>query len=282
MLSRVGRCSVLAVMFATAAVLVASAGAGTKSNADPTLNVTYAMNCTFTVTSVTGQPVTSIAPGAYQIQVTTPVIFAAVDLSEALSNPSDMTACRSFVQFQLSGPGVNVSSTLQDGDEDYELLNATFQPSSTYTAVDNNQPSVARVVFTTTASGTPQQLPNPEGTGLGASAGTSSQDIVGSDTSLGANATLRGSLDAIVYADGKVSLTHNGNAFTSLKSGKWTFAVEDESKKAGFDVQVLHGKAQTVSSGAFVGNNDVTVTLKPGRWSYFTPGGKKRDFFVTG
>ncbi len=278
MVARVGPFSMLAAAFVVAVVLVPTAGARTSSSADPQLDVTYAMNCTFTITSVTGQPVTSIAPGDYQIQITTPIVFADIDLSGTLGDPSNMTACRSFVQFQLTGPGVNLYNDLQEGDEDYELLNATFAPSSTYTAVDNNQPTVARVVFSTTAGGTPQTSVNPEGVGLGASAGTQSQDIVGSDT---ANATLRGSLDATVYASGKLSLTHNGNNLPTLKSGKWNFSIDDESKKAGFDVQILNGKTQTVSSASHVGSNDVTVTLKPGRWFYFSPGGKKTTFFVT-
>ena len=85
------------------------------------------MSCTFTITDDNGRRVSSIPPGTYQVLVTTPMVFADVDLSGIF----DMTACKSFVQFQLAGPGVNLSTTLQEGDEDKELLRAVFQPSAT-------------------------------------------------------------------------------------------------------------------------------------------------------
>lgn len=258
-----------------AAVLVSSAGARTNVAANPTLYVNYAQNCTFTITGDNGLPVSTIAPGSYEIDVTTPLPFAEPDLSGDLGNPNDMTDCKSFVQFALTGPGVNLSSTLNDGDSAYALLQATFQPGGTYTAVDNNQPSVARDVFTASTTGTPVSPTNPS-SGTSLSKGTSSQDIVGS-----ALLPFRGSLDAIVYAGGKLSLSHNGNVVKTLKSGRWTFSVDDESRKAGFELQALHGKAQTITSSGYVGNHDATVTLKPGRWTFFRVGGTKTTFFVT-
>ena len=278
MFARARPLSTLAAALVCAAVLSGTSGARTSASANPQLNVAYTMNCTFTITNAAnGQVVTSIAPGSYQIEVTTPIVFAEVDLSGDLGNPNDMTACRSFVQFQLTGPGVNLSTDLQEGDENAGFLQATFQPSSTYTAVDNNQPGVAHVTFSTTAGGTPLASANPEGKGLGASAGSQSQDIVGSAI----QDKLLGSLDAIVYASGKLSLSHNGNVVKTLKAGKWTFSVDDESNKAGFDVQLLHGKTQAITGAGYTGSHDVTLTLKPGRWFFFRAGGKKTTFFVT-
>ena len=134
------------------------------------------MNCTFTITDDDGTRVSSIAPGTYQIQVSSPVVFAAVDLSGI----NDFTACKSFVQFQLTGPGVNLVTTLQDGDEDKDVFTETFQPSSTYTARDLNQPSVARAVFTTTASGIAERAGSPSTSSGSSGKGTPSVDIVGS------------------------------------------------------------------------------------------------------
>src|SRR5207253_1263264 len=137
-----------------------------------------------------------------------------------------------------------------------DLERATFQASGTYTALDNNQPGVTRTTFTTASSGS---ATGPAGssssTGSGGTKGDTQQSLVGS----AAAPNFRGSLDAIVYASGKLSLTRNGKKVTSLKSGSWTFSVDDESKKAGFAVQVLNGKAQTITSVAFVGSHDVTV-----------------------
>jgi hypothetical protein len=259
----------LSLPAALAAALALVPAAGSRPAVLPTLYVQYTMNCTFSITNDNGGPVSSIAPGTYQVSIRTPVSFAEVDLSGIF----DMTACKGFVQFKLSGPGVDAFDNLGDGDNAFDLLTETFQPSSTYTAVDLNQPSVARAVFTTAATGSPNA---PAGTSSSISGkGTPSTDIAGSEA-----IPFRGSLDAIVYAGGRLSLTRNGRPVTSLKSGKWTFSVDDESRKAGFGVQVLKGKLQSITSAAYVGSHDVTVTLKPGRWSYFTAGGKKTTFYV--
>ena len=123
----------------------------------PTLYVNYSMNCTFVMTDESGKTLTSVAPGNYQILVTSPVPFAAVDLAGI----NDMTACKGSAQFALTGPGVSLTTTLDDGDSDNAFLYATFAPSSTYTAVDNTQPAVAHFSFTTTASGTPVPVTAP-------------------------------------------------------------------------------------------------------------------------
>jgi hypothetical protein len=234
--------------------------------------VKYTMNCTFSITDDSGRTVTSIAPGTYQVFVTTPVVFADVDLSGVF----DMTACKSYVQFQLSGPGVSLSTTLQDGDEDKDLLSADFQPSSTYTAQDLNQAAVTRTTFTTQATGS---ATGPAGTGggtvSGSSKGSTQQSLVGSAAN-----PFRGSLDAIVYKTGNLSLSRNGKKVTSLKTGRWTFSVDDESKTGGFTIKSLRGKPQAITTAAYVGNHDVTVTLAQGRWFFYTGIGKKTTFFV--
>jgi hypothetical protein len=91
----------------------------------------------------------------------------------------------------------------------------------------------------------------------------------------------RGALDAIVYKSGKLTLSRNGKAVKFLKTGRYTFAVDDESSKYGFSVQVLKGKPKTITSKVYVGTHDVTIALKVGRWFYFTPAGKQTTFFVT-
>src|SRR5262245_55759499 len=90
--------------FVTPAAVLATAGAGSRDTVLPSLYFDYAMNCSFTVTDDNGRRVTSIAPGTYQVFVRSVVVFAMVDLSGI----DDFTACKGFVQFQLSGPGVNV------------------------------------------------------------------------------------------------------------------------------------------------------------------------------
>jgi hypothetical protein len=274
------RVSILTAAVVFAAVLVASGSAATKDAGLPTLYVAYNMNCTFTIANDAGSQISQIPPGTYQVQITTPVVFADVDLTDSQGT---MTACQSFVQFSITGPGVNLATTLQDGDEDYGLIDATFQPGATYTAVDNNQPSVARLVFTTAASGSPVIPTNPD-SGGGTGKGSSQSDVVGSKSTTTTTATVvdRGTLLATVSAAGKLSLTFDGKAVSTLKSGRYTITVSDHSKKSGFIVQESGNTANTVSTGVFTGKRSVTVSLGRGQW-FFYPSflGAKTYFLVS-
>ena len=173
------RCSLtIAGALAAAAVLIPAALARPADSVLPTLYVNYTMIRTFTITGDNGARVTSIPPGTYQVFVTTPMVFADVDLTGVF----DMTACKSFTQFSLTGPGVNVQTTLQDGDEDKDIYKATFAPSSTYLAVDMNQPTVARVSFSTTATGTAGSVASPT-TSSSSGKGDTQSSLIGSTSS---------------------------------------------------------------------------------------------------
>jgi hypothetical protein len=265
---------VLAVLAATAVLAPSASARSTRSAVLPTLYVSYAMNCTFTITDDNNARVSSIAPGLYQVDVVTPIVFADYDLTGV----TDMTACQSFAQFQLTGPGVNVASTLQDGDEDKDIVTATFQPSGTYTAVDLNQPSVARVVFTTTATGTPNAPTSPVTTSSSAK-GNTSTSVIGSkaDSTPG---RLRGSLAGSVSAAGKLTLESNGKAVSKLKSGRYTFVITDSSKKTGFVVQQNHRVAKTVTAPAYTGKKSVTLDLSAGQWFFYASFIGTKNFFI--
>ncbi|HWE82069.1 MAG TPA: hypothetical protein VG265_10490, partial [Gaiellaceae bacterium] len=70
---------------------------------NPTLYVNYSQaNCTFTITNDAGGTVGSIAPGAYNVQIATPVQFADGKDRTGLA-PTDMSDCLGAVAFQLTG-----------------------------------------------------------------------------------------------------------------------------------------------------------------------------------
>jgi hypothetical protein len=262
--------STLAAVLAAAAVLVPASSA--RPSVLPTLYVVYTMNCTFVINDDAGKRVSSIAPGTYQIYVETPIVFADIDLTGIF----DMTACKSFVQFKLTGPGVSLNTTLQDGDEDKELLNATFQPNATYTAVDSNQPSVARATFSTTATGSPSSPTGPGSTGTSSgSKGTTQKQLVGS-----AVVPFRGKLAATVDAAGKLALMMKGKSVGTLKSGLYTFTIVDKSATSGFAIQKLKAGATTLTSVPYKGTHVASINLKAGQWTFFSPGGKKNYFIV--
>ena len=148
----------------------------------PTLYVQYAMNCTFTIVDESGKTISAIPPGTYEVEVSTPIMFKLVNTNNLA--PNDFTGCKGWVQFQLTGPGVNLATTLTTGCDANDFFPAqTFQPNSTYTAQDNNQPSVAHMTFTTLPAGGPGP-PTPvgpygAGTGKGQTSGGSplGQDV---------------------------------------------------------------------------------------------------------
>ena len=243
--------------------------AGGAEAAQPSLYATYSPACTFTWTGDSGAAVTSVPPGTYDVVVTTPFAFG-----------NGLASCL-YVQFHLTGPGVDLDTDLGQGDAEIEQHTVTLQPSATYTIQDDGRPAQTRRTFSTAASGTASSGGSGS-TGSGSSSstgkvkGTPSVDIAGS-----ALPPFRGALDAIVYKSGKLSLSRNGKTVNSLKTGRYTFSVDDESKTAGFSLQLLHGTSTAVTSVTYTGSHDVTMQLKPGRWFFFTPGGRKSVFFVT-
>src|SRR5262249_38287248 len=191
------------------AALFASGGANTAT-INPTLYFNYTMSCTFSIVDDSGNQVTSVPPGQYQIDVRTPVPFGTIP-----KNYSDMTACKGMPQFQLTGPGVSISTTLTAGCESDESYPATLQPNATYVAVDLNQPTVARASFTTMSSGAPQKVTSPyTNTNLGK--GTPNQSIVGSALTNATQATLA----ATLTPRGTVTLTMKGKPVTKLAPGR--------------------------------------------------------------
>ena len=267
------RLATLTAMLAVTAVLVPAALAVRGAQPEfPTLYVQYALNCTFTIVDDSGNTVTSIPPGTYQVTVTTPIMFSLVN-TQALA-PGSLTACKGYVQFQLTGPGVSLYTTLFQGCESFQVLSsAQFRPSSTYVAQDNNNPTVARVAFTTLASGSPVIPPSPQGPGTGK--GTSSTDVVGSGL-----AAVRGTLAAVVSPAGKLTLTYKGKSVSTLEAGRYVFSVLDKSTKTGFFVQGIHGAATTVAGRAFVGKKSRTVTLKAGQWFFYPASGAAKSYFI--
>ena len=261
------------------ASILAPVPSGWAESTPPTLYVNYTMNCTFTITDDAGTTLTSVAPGSYQIVVTSPVPFASVDLAGV----NDMTACQGSAQFALTGPGVSVTTTMGNGDSDNALLDVTLQPSSTYTAVDNTQPALAHFSFTTTATATPALATTTAAT----TTTTQAKVPTGSSgTSLSqppltpAIIPDRGTLAATVTAAGAVALTYRGKAVTTLRSGRYTIALTDESRRAGFVVQQLHGETTRLSTGSFTGKRQSSIALTKGQWSFSASTAGAKTYFI--
>jgi hypothetical protein len=267
--------TVIVAVAAIAAALVSTGSAGLRSThaAAPTLYFMYAMNCTFTIVDDSGKTVTSIAPGSYQVDVRTPIVFGTVPVQQGVAT-TDMTACRGVPQFQLTGPGVNLFTTMTAGCESDKVFPETFQPNSTYVAVDLNQPTVAHGSFTTLASGTPVAPAVTYGGGKGTP--EVSTDIVGS-------LAFAGALNATVGRDGTPALLNGKKTVSSLKAGRYKFTISDLDPKLGFNLLGPTAKApDSLTSVKFVGKRSVAVKLTAGKWTYYTSLGKIKFFRVTG
>jgi hypothetical protein len=275
MAARARRSSTLTAALVLAAVLAPAVGANSRENPAPvfpTLYVQYALNCTFTIVDDAGNTVTSIAPGRYDVAVTTPIMFSLVNTQNL--SPGNFNGCRGYVQFQLTGPSVSLYTTLFNGCESFQVLaSAQFRPSSTYVAQDNNQPGVARVVFTTLATGTPPVPTSPLGVATGK--GTVSKDLVGSDV-------IRGTLSGALSANGKSTLTSKGKSVSILKAGRYRFAIDDRDAKRSFTIQAPGGKPDDLTTASFVGKHSVFITLTAGRWMFYSGLGKPSSFLVIG
>ncbi len=265
--TRIERISILIASLAVVVTLVLVGSARAREAVVPNLFVKYTMACTFTITDDAGATVSSVAPGPYQVYITTPAEFAYVT-----------TPCNGPIRFQLTGPGVNLHTTLQDGDDDQASLSATFQPSSTYIAQDNNQPSVTRSVITTTAAApatAPTTSSTSSSTPTSSSKGSSQPSLVGS-----AAVPFRGNLAAMISAAGRLTLTSKGKPVGTLKTGLYTFTVHDNSAKSGFSIQKLKSGAIALTGISYKGTHVKTVNLKAGQWTFFSPGGPKSYFIV--
>jgi hypothetical protein len=268
---RMGRVVQLIAAAAAAALLLVPAGsAGLRGSALPTLYITYAMNCTFVILDDSGKQVSSITPGRYQVEVQTPVVFGMYPMTEG---QSDFYACRGVPQFQLTGPGVDIFTTMTAGCEQTKLFPETFAPSATYVAQDLNQPSLTRATFSTLASGSASQVAVTYGGGKAQV--QQSTDIVGSQR-------LEGTLRASVGAQGTLQLTKGGKTVSKLAAGRYKFQVIDLDGKAGFTVLGPTASAPTsLTPSTFKGTRSVTLRLTPGKWSYYSSLAAVHFFHVT-
>jgi len=245
---------------------------GSARAATPSLYANYSPNCTFAFVSDSGASVGSVPPGTYQVVVYTPFAFS-----------NGLASCE-FVQFHLSGPGVNLETDLGSGDSEVEQHTVTLQPGATYVVQDDGRTAQTRRTFSVATSGSAGSSSNSGSSSSGSSSssgtsgtkGTASKDIVGS-----AVLAFRGGLDAAVSKSGKVTLTKAKRAISSLKAGRYTFRIVDDSQSAGLTVQPVKGAAKTLATARFTGRKSVTVPLAAGQWFFSTPGGAKHPFVVT-
>jgi hypothetical protein len=252
---------------------------------NPTLYVRYTVNCTFTITGDNGAAISTIPPGTYQVVVTSPVPFAEPDLS-GVSDPN--LDCGGALSFRISGPGVDLHTTLEDGDSAAEQYQATFSVGS-YVAVEDRRPTVTRVAITvstaapSTGGGSSASSTGGSGgssSGGGSSGSSTTKSNVNADPIGSALTPLRGTLNGGVSTIGNLTLMFKGKAVSSLKAGRYKITVLDETARSGFTIQRLGRQAVKLTGTTFLGRHSVTLALNAGQWFYYSPSGKKTYFIV--
>jgi len=153
---------------------------------------------------------------------------------------------------------VNLFTTLDYGDSASELYSETFRAGGTYTLQDDGNVAASRRTFTVAATGS----------------STTSTTTTPSATA-SASTAFRGALEIVVSGGGKLVVTRKGKPIGALKTGRYSISVRDTSKRDGVSVQPPKGKAQPITSAAYVGFRVLSLTLGPGRWTFFAPGGAK-------
>ena len=266
------RRSLLVALAALAVLIVGATRGGASTAALPSLYVDYTTQCHFTMRLDSGAGVTSgtaIPYGAYQLVVTAPIPFS-----------NGLGGC-DFINFSLTGPGVNYTTQLQQGDGTQEVTTQNFASGGSYTATDNTVAPGTTIAFT--ASSTPvsagssaSSSPSSSGTGKGSTSSSPIGSLAGSSTT---TLKFKGDLVGAVSAAGKLTMTFKGKPVVSLSQGKYTLKVTDKSTKAGFIV-AGGGKKVTVTTVGYKGSKSVTLNVTNGQWDYASKAGATRIYFI--
>ncbi len=244
---------------------------GSQAASPPPLHLTYDVRGVLGVALPDGTAVvagSAIPPGPYWVTIV-----------------NDFPAERDTVhKWHLFGPGIEVSTDLNNGDNRIEQYLETLQPSSTYTIRDDYRPTL-QVVFRTAATGSSTPVSVGESSG-GSSGGSSAGGAGKSDTNANKDAVgskvlaLRGTLNADVSTAGKLSLTFKGKKVNTLKSGRYKVSVLDETSKSLFTLQRRGRKPVILSGRTFLGRRTVTLAFVAGQWMYYSSPRRKTYFIV--
>jgi hypothetical protein len=172
----------------------------------------------------------------------------------------------------MTGPGVDVFTTLDGGDSTFALYGVVLQAGATYTLQDDRNVAGTRRTLVASAS-TPASAPSSR-----PSTATAPKEEARPDPD--AVGKVKGTLAASVTTSGKLALTYRGKPVSELRSGRYTIIVLDETSKSGFKLQRRGKAATTVSTKPFLGRRSVTIGLARGQWTFYSSPSAKHFFVV--
>ena len=249
-------CALTVVAFSVAPIVQA------RPTANLSLDVTFSPSGVITVTLPDGTPVGTVSGP--------PTVIPAGYYTIFLNGQLDTTG---MPYFNLTGPGVDVLSNMNEGGIANLVDAAYFSPNSTFTWTDDAAPQVVHTLATSAVI-----LGTAPATAISPKSGppASSQDIVGSDAT-----SVRGTLIGAVTPAGELSLALGGTTATRLAAGRYRIVVTDRSRKRGFVLEKRDAAALSLTGVTFVGTHSRTVDLTAGRWLYQpVAGGRARTLTV--
>jgi hypothetical protein len=222
-----------------------------------TLSVAFFADGTINVTLPDGTPVGTTS-GA-------PTVIPAGAYTVVMSGPG---GCIILPLFTLKGPGADIVSDMNGGENDATSTNAYFAPNSTFTWRADRGVAAVNHTFVTSSTAAAAAGASGGSSGTSTAAKPTSQDIVGSDV-----LPFRGTLTAVLSRAGKLTVSFHGRSVASLKAGQYHVAVTDESARSGLTLEKGSATPLKLTAPAFVGKHTATLQLTAGRWS-FLPGAK--------
>ena len=243
-------CSLLAMLASAGAV-----AAGQRAADYPSLYVTFNANDTVTVALANGSPVgtpsgapTTISPGTYNVLIADPTFV-------------------SDIQWDLAGPGVSLVSTCSYGEEPSESWVETFA-AERHLHLARRQPALdgVHVRDLGDAGRLGQQRAGAADLDDADRERVERQVVLDRHRRLADRAVRGAPLVGTVSAAGTIRLTFGGKPVGTLKAGRYTFSITDESKKSGFTVQETGRPATTVTTSPFTGKKKQTIVLGAGQW----------------
>jgi hypothetical protein len=249
-------------------ILVSALGAAAFAFA-PAAQAARTVNLSLLISFYSNGTVSVTAPDGSPIGTTSgsPTVVPAGYYSLVFSGPG---GCFTLPTFHLTGPAVNIVSNMTEAQGQKNASGIDLLPGSTYLWSVDTAPGVVHTFVTSAqVEGSPPSAALSGGSSSGRGKPVTSQDIVGS-----AVAPSRGTLTAAVNVAGKLSVAYRGRSFSSLRAGKYTIVVTDDSSSHGFVLQKLPRSARTISGPGFTGKRKVSVNLTAGKWLFTDGAGK--------
>ena len=167
----------------------------------------------------------------------------------------------------MTGPGVNVFTTLDGGDGAFALYGVVFQAGGH--VHDAGRPQRRRHPANDSSRRRALPRPRPSSLPRALEAEHVHQDRRDADaTSPRARCAARS--PGSVTTTGKLALTLKGKPVSTLKTGRYRITVLDETSRTAFKLQRLGKAATTVTTKGYVGRRTVTVALERGQWMFYS------------